>query len=80
MRNTTAVFPDGIFLSIRRGKTGKEPVYIALRIKPEGRREILGFWRLGAEGESVRNWEEVLQDLWRRGVRMVFLSPMISPG
>mgnify|MGYP000107575360 CR=1 FL=1 len=66
-----AVFLDGTFLSIRRGKTAKEPVYIALGIKPDGRREILGFWLFGAEGESSRNWEEVLKDLKRRGVQRV---------
>jgi putative transposase len=48
-----AVFLDGTFLSIRRGKTDKEPVYMVLGIKPDGRREILGFWYLGAEGESA---------------------------
>jgi putative transposase len=47
-----AVFLDGTFLSIRRGKTAKEPVYIALGIKPNGRREILGFWFFGAEEEK----------------------------
>jgi putative transposase len=66
-----AVFLDGTFLSIRRGKTAKEPVYIALGIKPDGRRESLGFWLFGAEGESARNWEEVLKDLKRRGVQRV---------
>ncbi len=66
-----AVFLDGTFLSIRRGQSAKEPVYIALGIKPDGRREILGFWLFGAEGESAKNWEEVLKDLWRRGVRRV---------
>jgi Transposase and inactivated derivatives len=65
------VFLDGTFLSIRRGKTAKEPVYMALGIKPDGRREILGFWLFGAEGESARNWEEVLKDLRRRGVQRV---------
>jgi len=62
---------DGTFLSIRRGKTAKEPVYIAVGIKPDGRREILGFWLFGAEGESAWNWEEVLKDLRRRGVQRV---------
>jgi len=64
------VFLDGTFLSIRRGKTAKEPVYLALGLKPNGRREILGFV-FSAEGERARNWEEVLKDLWRRGVRRV---------
>ncbi|MBC7109203.1 MAG: IS256 family transposase, partial [Methanomassiliicoccales archaeon] len=62
---------DGTFLSVRRGKTAKEPVYTALGIKPDGRREILGFWLFGAEGESAQNWEEVLKDLRRCGVRRV---------
>ncbi|MDR5695266.1 MAG: IS256 family transposase [Armatimonadota bacterium] len=66
-----AVFLDGTFLLVRRGKSAREPVYIALGIQSDGRREILGFWLFGAEGESARNWEEVLQDLWRRGVRRV---------
>jgi len=66
-----AVFLDGTFLSSRRGKTVKEPVYVALGIKPDGRREILGFWLFGTEGESARNWEEVLKDLRRREVQRV---------
>ncbi len=66
-----AVFLNGTFLSVRRGQSAKEPVYIALGIKPHGRRETLGFWPFGAEGESTENWEEVLKDLWRRGARRV---------
>jgi len=46
-------------------------VYIALEIKPNGRREILGFWRVGAKGESARNGEEVLKDLRRCGIQRV---------
>jgi transposase-like protein len=44
---------------------------MALGIKPDGRREILGFWLFGAEGESAGNWEEVLKNLRRRGVQRV---------
>ena len=36
-----------------------------------GGREILGFWLSGAEGESAKDWEEVLKDIWRRGIRRV---------
>ena len=66
-----AVFLDGTFLSIRRGGSAKEPVDLALGLKPDGRREILGFWPFGAEGESARNWEEVRRELRRRGVNRV---------
>ena len=73
------MFLDGTFLSIRRGKTAKEPVYVALGIKPDGRREILGFWLFGAEGESARSEEEVLKDLKRRGVQRVrIFEPLTS--
>ncbi len=49
-----AVFLDGTFLSIRRGKSAKEPVYIAVGIKLDGRREILGFWSLGRKEKALR--------------------------
>ncbi len=70
-REYYAIYLDAIFLSIRRGKSGKEPVYLALGILPDGRREVLGFWLFGAEGESACNWEEVLKDLRERGVEKV---------
>ncbi len=68
-----AIYLDCTFLSIRRGKVAKEPVYVALGIKPDGRREILGFWLFGAEGESSHNWDDVMHELWDRGVRKVKL-------
>ena len=54
-REYYAIYLDGTFLSVRRGKTAKEPVYLALGIRPDGHREILGFWLFGAEGESATN-------------------------
>ena len=49
-----AVFLDGTFLSVRRGKSAREPVYMALGIKPDGRREILGFWMFEQKGRAPR--------------------------
>jgi len=66
-----AVFLDGTLLSFRRGKTVKEPVYMALGSSPLEEGRSSGFWLFGAEGESARNWEEVLKDLKRRGVQRV---------
>ena len=68
-REYYAIYLDGTFLSVRRGKAAKEPVYLALGIRPDGRREILGFWLFGAEGESATNWRQVVRELWERGVR-----------
>ena len=55
------VFPDGTFLSIPRGKTAKEPLYVALGIKPDGRREILGFWLFDATSTPPINWSGLLR-------------------
>jgi len=41
-----------------------EPVYLALGIRPDGRREILGFWLFGAEGESATNWRQVVREIF----------------
>jgi transposase-like protein len=68
-----AVFLDGTLLSVRRNGVEKEPVYLALGIKPDGSREILGFWLFGSEGESAKNWGEILRELNRRGVKKVQL-------
>jgi putative transposase len=71
-----AIYLDCTFLAVRRGKAAKEPVYVALGIRPDGRREVLGFWLFGAEGESSHNWKSILRELWDRGVRevKVFIS------
>ena len=68
------------FPSIRCGKTGKVPVYIALGIKPHGCQGILGFWMFEAERESAKNGEDVLKGLWRRSVRRVrvFITDALS--
>ena len=68
-----AIYLDCTFLCVRRGKAAKEPVYVALGIRPDGRREVLGFWLFGAEGESSQSWKEVMRELWERGVRRVKL-------
>jgi len=52
-------------------ESSKEPVYVALGVKPDGQRQVLGFWLFGAEGESSQNWKTILRELWDRGVRKV---------
>lgn len=62
------IFLDGVILKIRRGSVEGEVVYVAMGISEEGHKEILGFWLMGAEGESATNWEEVLRELKDRGL------------
>ncbi len=49
---------------MRRGKAAKEPVYLALGIRPDGRREVLEFWRFEAEGESATNRRRVVREIF----------------
>ena len=68
-----AIYLDATYISVRRGEVDKEPVYVALGLKPDGTREILGFWLSGAEGESSLIWGEILRELKERGIRSVEL-------
>ena len=66
-----SVVIDACFLSLRRGSYKKEPIYIALGTDHEGRREILGFWVMGAEGESAHAWREIFSELKERGMERI---------
>jgi putative transposase len=66
------VYLDAIFLPVIRGESEKEPVYVALGVRLDGTREILGYW-LCSGGESSFAWESMLDELYQRGVREVGL-------
>lgn len=66
------VFIDATFFPVRRDKVEKEPVYVALGIRKDGRREILGYWH-NAGGESSNLWSEYLGELHGRGLRDIKL-------
>ncbi len=68
-----AIYLDATYICVRRGEVDKEPVYVALGLKFDGTREILGFWLSGAEGESSLIWKEILRELKERGVKSVEL-------
>lgn len=66
------MYLDALFVKVLRQSSGirKEAVYVALGITPEGQREVLEFYLFLAK--SVAVWqEEVLKDLWERGLRQV---------
>lgn len=67
------VYLDGLFLKVFKEGLGmeREAVYVALGVTPSGERQILGFWLLPTE--SAVSWEEVLRELWHRGLRRVLL-------
>ncbi len=61
---------DAIFVSLKRDRVEKEAVYVALAIREDGPREILGYWLPGGS-ESAADWREILQELRQRGVEEV---------
>jgi transposase-like protein len=67
------VWMDGIVLKIREdGKVVNKCVYIVIGLKPDGIKEVLGFWI--APTESAAFWMSVLTDLKARGVQDILIA------
>jgi putative transposase len=61
------LFIDAIHVKIRDGKVANRPIYVALAVTCEGRRDILGLWA-GDGGEGAKYWLHVLTEPKNRGV------------
>ncbi|SEP51989.1 Transposase (or an inactivated derivative) [Amycolatopsis saalfeldensis] len=66
------IFIDAIHVKIRDGKVANRPIYVALAVTCEGRRDILGLWA-GGGGEGAKYWLHVLTELKNRGVADVLM-------
>jgi transposase-like protein len=66
-----AIFVDAIVVKIRDGQVANRPVYAAVGVTLDGRKDILGLWA-GTGGEGAKFWMSVLLDMKNRGVRDVF--------
>lgn len=66
------VFIDAIHVKIRDGQVANRPIYVALAVTCEGRRDILGLWA-GDSGEGAKYWLHVLTELKNRGVADVLM-------
>jgi putative transposase len=69
------IFIDAIHVKIRDGKVANRPIYVALAVTTEGRREILGLWAgdPAAGGEGAKYWLHVLTEIRNRGVNDVLM-------
>ena len=74
------VFIDAINVKIRDGKVANRPIYVALAVTCEGRRDILGLWAGeapsvtgGPVGEGAKYWLHVLTEIKNRGVNDVLM-------
>lgn len=69
-----AILIDAYHTQLRAddGRVRPVAIYTAIGIAPDGTRHVLGFW-VGQGRESAAFWAQVLEDLFRRGVRRVLL-------
>ncbi|WPL51143.1 IS256 family transposase [Sphingobacterium bambusae] len=67
------VWMDGIVFKVREGsKVVNKTIYLAIGLRPDGHREIMGLW-LG-KNESASFWLGVLTDMKSRGVEDVMIT------
>jgi transposase-like protein len=66
------IFIDAIHVKIRDGAVANRPIYVALAVTAEGRRDILGLWA-GDGGEGAKHWMHILTEIKNRGVNDVLM-------
>lgn len=73
------LFLDGVNLKVRR-PAGRQCVQmlVAYGVRLDGTRQLLGFLR--TKGESQTNWEALLNDLYRRGLKGDKLLLVVTDG
>jgi hypothetical protein len=64
------VFTDAMVVKIRDGQVTNRPIYTAIGVTVDGRREILGLWA-GTGGEGAKFWLQVLTEVKNRGTEDV---------
>jgi transposase-like protein len=64
------IYIDALWVKIRSGSVVSKPVYLAVGVDMDGRKDVLGLW-VGSEGEGATTWMAVLTELRNRGVEDV---------
>ena len=71
-RKYAIVFMDAVHFHVREdNRTVKKAVYVAIGVKLNGKREVLGMWVGG--NESAKYWLSVMNELKNRGVKDVLI-------
>ncbi|MFX0560989.1 IS256 family transposase [Tepidibacillus infernus] len=68
----SVLYLDGIYTKVRRDVVAKEVIYLVVGVNEDGFREVLGFYVGG--NESSLGWQEILQDLYKRGLKEILLG------
>lgn len=65
------IYLDATYIPLKRKTVEKEAIHIAMGIRPDGAKEVLGY--AIAPNESTVTWKEILEDLSDRGINDVLL-------
>lgn len=65
------VYSDASYIALKWETVAKEAVYIAVGIREDGSKDVLGYTIAPTESASV--WKEVLQDIQDRGAEEILL-------
>ena len=76
-RKYAIVFMDAVHFHVREdNRTVKKAVYVAIGVKLNGKREVLGMWVGG--NESAKYWLSVLNGIKNRGVEDIMIVSSCS--
>ncbi|MFD8695500.1 IS256 family transposase [Kitasatospora purpeofusca] len=64
------IYIDALWVKIRSGSVVSKPVYLAVGVDMDGRKDVLGLW-VGDGGEGAATWMAVLTELRNRGIEDV---------
>jgi len=65
------IFIDALYIPIRRDNVEKEPFYIAIGLRKDLKRDILGVYNIPTE--TKEGWRTVFQDLKNRGLKKLLM-------
>jgi putative transposase len=64
------IFIDAVNVKIRDGNVANRPIYVALAVTVEGKRDILVLWAgEHGDGEGAKYWMRVLSEIKNRGTQ-----------
>jgi putative transposase len=65
---------DAIVIKVRDSQVANRPVYVAVGVDMDGRRDVLGMWLGPSGGEGAKQWMTMLTELRNRGVADVLIT------
>lgn len=73
-RTYAVMLIDAIVVKVRDSQVANRPVYVAIGVDMDGRRDVLGLWLGPSGGEGAKQWMTMLTELRNRGVADVLIT------